>query len=67
MPQLDVADVHEFTGNIIYQYIMQYVCNIRVAARGRNLCKCFEDSNTNAQEILCANIADHDSSGYHHM
>ena len=61
-----VAVVDEFTGKIIYQYTMKYVLNIGVATRGHNMRKCFDDPITNAKEMMCTKIADHDSSGYPH-
>ena len=55
--QLDVAVVDKFTGTMIYQYIIQYGWNRGVSDHGRSPTK-------NAQEILCDEIYDHDSSGY---
>eukprot|EP00978_Attheya_sp_CCMP212_P022028 scaffold65099_cov68-Attheya_sp.AAC.2 len=63
--QLAVAVV---AGTMLYQDIMQYDWNRGVAAHaGCNLRKCFDDPTTNAQEMLCAEIAEHDSSGYPHL
>ena len=66
MLQLAVDVVDECTRKILYQYIMQYVLNIGVATSGHNMRKCFDDPITNAKEMMCTKIADHDSSGYPH-
>ena len=67
MLQLAVAVFEKFTGTMLYQDIIRCVWNIGVAARGCNMRNCFDDPNANVQDVLCAEVADNDSSGYPHM
>ena len=67
MLQLAVDVVDECTRKILYQYIMQYVLNIGVATSGHNMRKYFDDPITNAQDIMCKEIAYYYSSGYPDM
>eukprot|EP00978_Attheya_sp_CCMP212_P035812 scaffold158077_cov29-Attheya_sp.AAC.1 len=67
MLQFAVGIVDEFNGTMLFQDIMQYSWNNGNATRKRNLKSSFDDPRTNAQEMLCAEIADHESSNYPHV
>ena len=65
--RVDVAVVDKFTETIIYQDIIQYGWNRGVDDRRRNLRKFFDYPTTSAQDMMCAEITDHYSSGYPYM
>jgi hypothetical protein len=65
--QLAIAVVDEFSGTMLFQDIMHYGWSAGISLCGRDLKKCFNNPKTNAQEMLCAEIAHHDSSKYPHM